>query len=306
LKKPIIYLFVKRGLFPREWKEVLSKEFKLKGFQNLNRFFEAVLFSPPDLILYQYERSIEGFEHLVKEIKIRFNLVKVPLIVLIEEKNLQELENYLAALDEVLFLRMPPQEVLFRIKLVLKKLERISDNNPLTGLPGNVSIEKKLKEALQSERPLAVGYIDLDNFKAYNDLYGFTKGDEIIKNLARILTNTVFSNAKEGFVGHIGGDDFVFIVPFEVAEKVAQEILKSFKILLPGFLSEEDYKRGYFISKDRKGNIRTFPLPSLSIAIVPLFKGRFNHIGEIAERAGEIKKYLKEKGGGAYLIDRRT
>ncbi|MGC9017852.1 MAG: GGDEF domain-containing protein, partial [Caldimicrobium sp.] len=277
-----------------------------KVFSDQKKFLEALLFSPPDGILYDYEKSKEGLQVLIKDIKIRFNLVRIPLILIVNQEHLQEIEKWLLAIDELLLKEDSPEEVKLRINLCLKRLERISDNNPLTGLPGNVSIEKELKKIIQSDTPWAVGYVDLDNFKAYNDLYGFTKGDEMIKNLARILTSTVESHTPYGFIGHVGGDDFVFIVPLEVAEKIAQEIIKKFEILIPTFVSEEDLKRGCFISKDRQGRVCTFPLPSVSIAIVPVKKGKFKHTGEIAQRAGEIKKLLKAKEGSVYLIDRRS
>jgi diguanylate cyclase (GGDEF)-like protein len=306
LKKKLFFAFWKRGQPFSQWKKYLSKFFQIKVFSDQKKFLEALLFSPPDGILYDYEKSKEGLQVLIKDIKIRFNLVRIPLILIVNQEHLQEIEKWLLAIDELLLKEDSPEEVKLRINLCLKRLERISDNNPLTGLPGNVSIEKELKKIIQSETPWAVGYVDLDNFKAYNDLYGFTKGDEMIKNLARILTSTVESHTPYGFIGHVGGDDFVFIVPLEVAEKIAQEIIKKFEILIPTFLSEEDLKRGCFISKDRQGRVCSFPLPSVSIAIVPVKKGKFKHTGEIAQRAGEIKKLLKAKEGSVYLIDRRS
>ncbi len=306
MKKKVFFAFWKRTKPFTHWKKFLTKFFKIRTFREAKKFFEALLFSPPDGIIYQYQKSKEGLEVLVRDIKVRFNLVRIPLIVIIEKEHIPEIEKYLHAFDEIIFESASLEEVLLRINLTLKRLERISDNNPLTGLPGNVSIEKKLQELLESEVPYAVGYLDLDNFKAYNDLYGFSKGDEMIKNLARILISTIEGKTKEGFVGHIGGDDFVFVVPLGMAEKVSQEIIKKFEILLPSFVNEEDFKRGYFLSKDRRGNLRTFPLPSLSIAIVPVYKGKFKHIGEIVERAGEIKKIVKAKEGSAYFIDRRA
>jgi len=306
LKKKLFFAFWKRRKPFSQWKKYLSKSFQIKVFTDQKKFFEALLFSPPDGILYDYEKSKEGLQVLIKDIKIKFNLVRIPLILIVNKEQLQEIEKWLLAIDDLLLKEDSPEEVNLRINLCLKRLERISDNNPLTGLPGNVSIEKELKKIIQSDTPWAVGYVDLDNFKAYNDLYGFSKGDEMIKNLARILTSTIENHTPHGFIGHVGGDDFVFIVPFEVAEKIAQEIIKKFEILVPRFVSEEDLKRGCFISKDRQGRVCSFPLPSVSIAIVPVKKGKFKHIGEIAQRAGEIKKILKAKEGSAYFIDRRS
>jgi len=306
VKKKTIFAYWEKGEPFFTWKRALTLHFYVRSFSKLEKFLDALFFNPPDLLYYYYEKSPEGLEILVKDIKLHFNLVRLPLILILHKLEPQRINQYLQAIDDILFLDTPVEEVLLRTELALRRIERVSDNNPLTGLPGNVSIEKKLMEILQSPNYFAVAYVDLDNFKAYNDLYGFTKGDEMIKNVARVLVNSVNNWTKEGFVGHIGGDDFVFIVPLELVEKVSQEIIRNFSLLLPSFLKKSDLERGYFIAKDRRGNRVKFPLPSLSIAIVPVHQGKFKHIGEIAERASQVKKVVKAMPGSAYFIDRRS
>jgi diguanylate cyclase (GGDEF)-like protein len=304
LKK--IYSFWDKKAPFSHWKKALSESFKIREFYLLEKFLDALLFNPPDLVIYYYHKSPEGLEIFIRDIKLQFNLVRLPLLLVINHDSLRELENYLKAIDDFFFLNSSANEVLLRVELSLRRIDRISDNNPLTGLPGNVSIERNLYKVLESERPYAIGYLDLDNFKAYNDLYGFSRGDELIKNVARILVTTISSHTRDGFVGHIGGDDFVFIVPLESVEKVAEEVIKKFETLIPKLVSRKDLERGYFISKDRQGKTCTFPLPSISIAIVPVKKGKFTHIGEIAERAGQIKKLIKAQPGSVYFVDRRA
>lgn len=305
-KKRVIYAFWKKNKLFCNWKQVLSEDFRIRTFLSIDKFLESVLFRPPDLIIYHFERSPEGFTTLVRDIKLHFNLVKLPIVLVLEQLETANLDDYLSAIDDFLMTNASASEILLRIKLSLRRIERVSDNNPLTGLPGNVSIERKLKEILESERPMGVAYVDLDNFKAYNDIYGFSRGDEMIKNVARLLVNSVNRWTKEGFVGHIGGDDFIFIAPFEVVEEIAKEVIRGFNSLIPSFVNKRDLERGYFISKDRQGNRVRFPLPSLSIAIVPVRKGKFRHIGEIAERASQVKKVVKAIQGSAYFIDRRS
>lgn len=128
----------------------------------------------------------------------------------------------------------------------------------------------------------------------------------MIKNLSKILVNTISSYSKESFVGHVGGDDFVLIVPLEKAEDIAKEVIQRFDSLIPKFVNPQDLKRGCFISKDRQGNFSTFPLPSITLSIVPVYKGKFKHQGEVAERAGQVKKIAKSIPGSAYFIDRRA
>ncbi len=305
VEKKLVYAFWKKGVYFKNWKEVLQSDFNIRIFYNINQFLEALFFNPPQIILYQAQKDPEGLEMLIRDIKIPFNLVQIPIILIIDFLENPLLKKYLSYIDDFLLEEANPKELLLRINFSLERIQRISDNNPLTGLPGNVSIERLLKMLLESPKAYMVGYLDLDNFKAYNDLYGFSQGDELIKNLARILKITIEGLTKEGFVGHIGGDDFLFIVPLEIGERVAQEIIDKFDSLVPKLVSPEDYARGYFISKDRQGNITTFPLPSVSIAMVPVEKGKFKHIGEIAERAGEIKKLIKKQKGNIYFIDRR-
>lgn len=305
-RKKVIYALWKRNTLFSRWKELLSENFKVKTFLSVDRFLELVLFRPPDLIIYHFEKSPEGFTTLIRDIKLHFNLVKLPIVLVVEELLPEKISEYLSAIDDFLLIDAGPSEILLRIELSLRRIERVSDNNPLTGLPGNVSIEKKLKELLECERPMGVAYVDLDNFKAYNDIYGFAKGDEMIKNVARLLVNTVNRWTRDGFVGHIGGDDFIFIVPMEVVENIAEEVIRNFNSLIPSFVNKKDFERGYFISKDRQGNLVKFPLPSLSIAIVPVHKGKVKHIGEIAERASQVKKIVKSIKGSAYFIDRRA
>jgi len=197
--------------------------------------------------------------------------------------------------------------VITRIDLALQRAHRVADNNPLTKLPGNSSILKTIQTMLEGDEPCAVAYVDIDNFKPYNDRYGFSRGDEVIRMVSRILVNVIQEHAgTKGFVGHVGGDDFVFIVPIDQAEDISAEILTNFSALIPLFLDEEDMEAGCFTSKDRLGNIKTFPLTSLSIAVVPCEPGRYSHYGEVASTAAALKKEVKALSGNNYLIDRRA
>ncbi len=302
----IIYGFFKKNTTFKILKNELKKYYKFKAFYNFTKFMEALLFHPPQLILYYYSKYPEGIEYFLKDIKKRFNLVRLPICLIVDEINFKLLLKESDFVDDFIVLSETIEEVILRIEYAFKRIERISDNNPLTGLPGNTSIYQALKSVINSSKPYAVAYVDLDNFKAYNDYYGFAKGDEILRNVSRILTNTIMEYSKDDyFIGHIGGDDFVFIVPLDRIEKICREIIKRFEILVPGFVDPEDLEKGYFVCRDRQGNLKKFPLPSISIAVIPVYKGKFKHVGEIAERAAEVKKVVKKLSGSNYFIDRR-
>ncbi len=302
----VIFGFFKKGKPFSIWKKELKRYYKIEAFYTINKFLEALLFRPPDLLLYYYPKDPKSFNTLLKELKFKFNLVKLPIILITDQINFEKLLDKANLVDDFVTIHTPIEEVVLRIEYAFKRIKRISDNNPLTGLPGNTSIENAIKEIMKEQTPYAIAYADIDNFKAYNDRYGFNRGDEIIKNLARIIVNTVNEVCpQKSFVGHIGGDDFVFIVPLEKVEKISKEILKRFELLIKKFIDEEDLEKGYFISKDRQGNIRKFPFPSVSIAIVPVYKGKFKHLGEVIQRAAEVKKLAKKIPGNSYFIDRR-
>lgn len=178
--------------------------------------------------------------------------------------------------------------------------------SPLTGLPGNVQIQSELKKRVLKKESFAVLYFDLDNFKAYNDTYGFLAGDEIIKQTARtIISNVNTEENMHNFIGHIGGDDFVAIVCGEDYEKICQNIIIEFDQKIRKYYTEEDLNRGYLEVPNRKGIIEAMPLVSISIGVVEVDKNRFKNILDIGEVGAEVKHLAKTIPGSAYAIDRR-
>ena len=192
----------------------------------------------------------------------------------------------------------------------VKNLNRLLSSNrrvsPLTGLPGNVQIHAELKKRIGRGEPFSVLYLDLDNFKAYNDVYGFLKGDQIIEFTADTIINCVHSNELENtFVGHIGGDDFVAIVPGTNCEKLCQNIISHFDSNVLKYFTDEDIEKGYIEVANRKGIIEQFPLTSLSVGVVVADKGRFHNILEIGEIGAQVKHAAKSVMGSSYAIDKR-
>lgn len=191
----------------------------------------------------------------------------------------------------------------------VKNLNRLLATNrrvsPLTGLPGNVQIHSELKKRITKEEEFSVMYFDLDNFKSYNDVYGFLKGDKIIQFTATIITEEIHANGGNGFIGHVGGDDFIAIVPYTDTENLCQRIIARFERNVKGFFTEEDAKKGYIEIANRRGIIEKFPLTSISIAVVVVDKNRFKNILEIGDAAAQVKHAVKNVMGSSYIIDRR-
>lgn len=191
------------------------------------------------------------------------------------------------------------------IKTLLEKSIEIEvsnarHQNPLTGLPGNLLIERYLSDCIASNQPFTVLYVDIDNFKAYNDVYGFEKGDHIIMMLAHLLKAHAPHHA---FVGHVGGDDFIVVVKTHAVEKVCEQIIASFDTQVRANYTAEDLKKGFIVAKNRRGEIEQFPLMGISIAGVT---NKVKHIYDachLAELAVGLKKKCKQQWRSSYMVE---
>ena len=198
------------------------------------------------------------------------------------------------------------QYLYFTIKNLSRLLTINRRISPLTGLPGNVQIHAELKKRISNNEDFSVLYLDLDNFKAYNDVYGFLKGDQIIKFTADTIIRCVHSYIQDGsFVGHIGGDDFIAILPILHCEEICESIISNFDAQVVKFFTEEDVEKGYIEVANRKGVIEQFALTSISIGVVEADKGRFANMLEIGEVGAQVKHLAKSIMGSSYSIDRR-
>jgi diguanylate cyclase (GGDEF)-like protein len=196
-------------------------------------------------------------------------------------------------------------ELLARLRAALRRRELEGGANPSTRLPGNVAIERAIRRRIENNLPFAVCYVDLDNFKAYNDTYGFLKGDAVIHQTAHVLlAATEQAGNRDDFVGHIGGDDFVVITTPDRAEAVCARTIAAFDALAPLYYDAETRARGYIDAHDRQGHPMRFPFVSLSIAVVGNGQQAILHLAEVAQRAIELKKRAKELVGSAYVIEK--
>lgn len=179
------------------------------------------------------------------------------------------------------------------------QVKRATDANPLTGLPGNSAIQERILNIATGFNPFAIIYLDLDNFKAYNDAYGFTNGDLMIKILADSITECC--NVQE-FKGHIGGDDFVIITSSYNVNSLCGNIIKTFRRSIKTLYSEKDWTRGYILSQNRNGFSENFPIVTLSIAAVTNKEKRYQDVDEISKIIAETKKKCKQKCGNSVII----
>ena len=212
-----------------------------------------------------------------------------------------------AGADEVLRAGVGEAELVTRLDAMLRRSDRDLVVHPSTRLPGAVEIEAEVARRLESGARFAMCYADLDHFKEFNDRYSYYDGDRVIRILAKILHDVVKGLCgEEGFVGHIGGDDFIFVVATQSVGEACAEIVNVFDLLIPYQYSEQDRRAGYFFGKDRRGQLHRVPLMTVSIGVVTNERRHFTHAAQVSELATEMKSYAKTLPGSVYSIDRRT
>ena len=257
---------------------------------------------PPEIILIDLSDPDVETLSLIRNLKIDCYFSVIPIIGVIDERMLADFDWGSLPLDDFVLLPVSYDVLFSRILLSLNRIQRVFDNNPLTKLPGNTSIQRAIEQAIG--QPLAVCYVDINNFKPYNDVYGFSHGDEVLRMVGRIMFNAV-KEGGGGFTGHIGGDDFVFIVPLPQAEAVCRTIIANFDLMIVDLFDDEARHAGYFTACNRQGVEERFPLLGIAIAVVPTNYPKINHSGKVAEMAAELKKLAKREGKSHYAIDRR-
>ena len=278
-----------------------------KGYQvSIVSCTEAVIglfySDPPDFLVIDLSSEWECGQGTVSALRSDSFFSTIPIIGIVNTAERDKFDWESCPLDDFLVLPVDFDELFSRISLSLSRLKRIFDNNPLTRLPGNTSIQRAIEAAMGKQ--LSVCYVDINNFKPYNDAYGFSHGDEVIRMLARIIFNAVH-DAGGGFCGHIGGDDFVCIVASGQAEAVSQTIVNYFDQIVLDLFDEKTKRAGYYTGANRKGDIEHIPLLAVSIAIIPMDSPKLKHYAKVAEVAAELKKFAKESVTSRYVIDSR-
>jgi diguanylate cyclase (GGDEF)-like protein len=261
----------------------------------------------PDLVLLDVMMPrLDGFE-VAQRLRKNPQTANTSIIMLTAKAlSSDKVTGLQSGADDYIIKPFDPIELLARVKGTLRRAKEMRNLSPLTGLPGNIRIQEEIERQVREHRPFAVLYLDLDNFKTYNDKYGFVRGDRLIQGTARMLQDAVMAHDVAGFVGHVGGDDFVAVVSPETAEDVAKQVCERFDEDRKLYYEDEDLERGFVRMEDRKGVEQDIPLVSVSIGIATTSRRAFAHYGEAVAVATEMKQFAKRDGGSSYAVDRRA
>ena len=263
--------------------------------------------NPPDLVMLDVMLpGMNGYE-VCRQLRQHMVTAHVPIIMLTAVDQIDsKVQGLRTGADDYMTKPFDVRELRMRVEAHLRRSARDLSASPLTGLPGNPLIEQIIATRIASRAPLAVLYIDLTNFKSYNDEYGWLMGDQVIKYLANTLLDVVAEfGTPTDFTGHIGGDDFVIVTLPDRAEKIAQAIIDRFDATIPEFYSVETRTRGYIIAHDRRGRSFRAPIATVAIAIVTNTYRALEHRQQVSAIAAEVKQAVKSQPGSHFAFDRR-
>ncbi|MBI5630504.1 MAG: response regulator [Elusimicrobia bacterium] len=292
---------------------VIKQSLEMAGFHvetvdNGRQALDSIRARAPDIAILDLRMpGMDGFE-VCRELRKDSLYEHLPLILLSAAGTRDtKIKGLNLGADDFITKPVDLQELLARIHMILKRTQQGLDANPLTRLPGNVSIQRRIKEAIESGKPLAVLYLDLNQFKAYNDAYGFEAGDKVIKATADILVKLTRGGkgVVEDFVGHIGGDDFIVLTHPKRMEALSRDIITDFDGMAPIFYNAKDRKNKKIVSTDRQGRVVEFPLLSIAIGICHNGLRSLTSYAQISHYGAELKKFAKQQPGSAYVVDRR-
>ncbi|NLH97275.1 MAG: response regulator [Clostridiaceae bacterium] len=261
----------------------------------------------PDLVLLDVVMpGIDGFE-VCKLLRKDESNNLIPIIMLTAQGNEEDkLAGLELGADDYITKPFNPRELVSRVRNTLLRIDRNRWANPLTGLPGNLEIQSEINHRIARGMIFSVVYLDVDNFKAYNDVYGFSHGDRAIKLIADILLDNVRAfGTKDDFIGHIGGDDFVVITDPGHVDALCENIIKEFDERVPELYSDVDKRAGFISTVNRRGQVTQYPIMTLSIAVVSNEHRELRNHLEVGEIAAELKKKAKSIVGSVYLKDKR-
>lgn len=287
-------------------KELLEGEgYNLQSCNSPDKVIETLIKGEFELFLVDFDDG-QALE-VCKSIRANFILRHIPVIVIVSQKHtIEKIKCIYAGADDYLEKPLNAGEVLTRLIANFWRSKRDLDANPLTKLPGNVTIIKEVEKRIRNKDAFCLAYADLDKFKEYNDYYGFEWGDKVIEYTARTISQALIDlGSPDDFLGHIGGDDFIFITEFESLKEVCEKIIDDFDRNISTFYKPEDLKRGYIIVKNREGKITASSILNISIGVANNKRGSITHVGQIIQIASELKAYAKTFSKSIYTVERR-
>lgn len=260
----------------------------------------------PDLVVLDVMMPLMDGYAVLGRIRRHATASHVPVIILTARTDQNDaILSLESGADDYIAKPFSPQEMLARVRAKIRRANVDSSLQPLTRLPGNIAIESEIRKRFEARTPWAVVYVDLDNFKSFNDAYGFVRGDDAIKLVATTIQDVVKAEGDGSeFLGHIGGDDFIVVCTPKTAETLANEICNAFDAAVPELYDANDRQRGWIQTKDRRGNSVRFPIMSLSMAIVTN-ASRIRSYQQIGEIAAELKAFAKRQPGSYVATEKR-
>lgn len=288
-------------------KELFHKEKDYEFTSIKTDEIDVVLRNIPDMIIVDEDTIGVDVKEVCKILRQDEDNSITPIIVISSNWDKDHrLEILKQSVEYFIVKPIEKEYIYYTIKNLTRLLQVNRRVSPLTGLPGNVQIQTEMKRRLLNKENFAILYFDLDNFKAYNDIYGFSNGDEIIKFTARTIVDNIHTtDSNDNFIGHIGGDDFIAIASGGDYDKICKKIINEFDENVLKYYNKEDIEKGYIEVANRKGIIEQFPLTSISIGVVVVEPGRFRNTLEIGEIGAQVKHQAKSISGSSYIINRR-
>jgi diguanylate cyclase (GGDEF)-like protein len=269
------------------------------------RALERICADPPDVVLLDVMMpGLDGVE-VVRRLRASAATAALPVLLLTARGlSADKVVGLTAGADDYIVKPFDTAELVARIRTTLRRTADVRAVSPLTGLPGNGRIELELRSRLSSGQAFAVSHVDLDEFKSYNDRYGFLRGDALLRALAACLLDAATDEDPPVFVGHVGGDDFVVLSTAEQAERVAHRAVERFDEVVRAHYDADDVERGHLRVYDRRGELREHPIVSVSIGVAWHRAGDADARAVVAA-AGEMKAYAKSRPGSVVAVDRR-
>lgn len=260
----------------------------------------------PDLVVLDVGMPFLTGDEVQRELRRDPRTRYIPVVFVTAKRTTAEMAARLRnGADDYIAKPFDIDELVARIASALRRAAELRSLNPLSGLPGNLTISHEIEARLADGSDTTCLYVDVDHFKDFNDRQGFARGDDLIGHLADLLSQTVGEFGDDTFIGHVGGDDFVVLAPDERAEELARLIIARFDESVPALYDAADRARGWVEARDRRGRMRRVPFVTVSIGVVPLRPERFAGATEVARAAAEMKEVAKRRAGSGYAIDRR-